>query len=142
LSELKTKPTNASVDDFLAAIPDDQKRADCQHICKMMAEITAERPYMWGSAIVGFGSYHYIYASGHSGDAPITGFSPRKANIVLYIGDGFDHYDALMPNLGRFTTGKSCLYIKHLSDVDEAVLRNLVQRSVQRMRETYGTDDA
>ena len=137
MSEAKTKPAGASVDEFLAAVSDDRKREDNIQVCKMMTEITDEQSQMWGPSIVGFGSYHYVCATGHSGDAPLTGFSPRKANLTLYIMLGFDGYDALMAKLGKHTTSKSCLYIKRLSDVDQDVLGELIGQSSQRIKAMY-----
>ena len=102
-----------------------------------MRDETGERAKMWGNSIVGFGSYHYKYASGHEGDWPITGFSPRKQNFAVYIMPGFERYAVLMAKLGKFKTGKSCLYVKRLEDVDETVLRRLVRRSVADMRKRY-----
>ena len=136
MAENKTKPTDASVEEFLNAVPDERKRADSFRLVEIMREITGEEPVMWGDSIVGFGSYHYKYASGREGDAPLIGFSPRKANLALYITSDFDRYGALMDRLGKFTTGKACLYVKRLSDVDEATLRELVRQSVVDMRAT------
>ena len=103
----------------------------------MMSEATGAPPAMWGSSIVGFGSYRYTYASGRTGDWMLVGFSPRKQNLTLYIMSGFEHYDELMAKLGKFKMGKSCIYVNHLSDLDVATLKELVQRSVEHMRETY-----
>ena len=136
MAENKTKANDASVEEFLNAVPDEKKRADAFRVLQMMREETGEEPQMWGDAIIGFGSYHYKYASGREGDAPLIGFSPRKANLALYITSDFDRYGALMERLGKFTTGKACLYVKRLSDVDEATLRELVRQSVVDMRAT------
>lgn len=136
MAEAKTKPTEQSVEAFLETVEDPQKRADCLAIAQMMREVTGEEPVMWGPSMVGFGSYHYVYASGREGDALLTGFSPRKQNLTLYIMAGFEQYDGLISRLGKHTTGKSCLYIKRLSDVDQGVLRELVERSVEHMRRT------
>lgn len=130
----KTQPTGISVSAFLAGIEDEQARKDCKAIARIMREATGESPKMWGPSIVGFGSYHYRYASGREGDWPITGFSPRKQNLTLYIMDGFAEYGSLLQRLGPHKTGKSCLYIKRLADVDLDVLRELVTRSVQHKR--------
>ncbi len=105
----------------------------------MMREATGARARMWGPSIVGFGQYHYQYASGREGDSMITGFSPRKQAMTLYVIPGFQHFGTLMAKLGKYKTGKSCLYIKRLSDVDEKVLKRLIERSVQYMRENYDT---
>ncbi|HRQ24462.1 MAG TPA: DUF1801 domain-containing protein [Anaerolineales bacterium] len=133
-AELKTKKTDASVDDFLNAIPDEQTRADCFEIAKIMKQATKSEPKMWGPSIVGFGSYRYKYASGREGEWMLTGFSPRKQNLTLYIMAGFPRHDELLKKLGKFSTGKSCLYIKRLADVDKKVLKELVAESVKAMR--------
>lgn len=137
MAELKTKKTEASVDDFIAAIEDDQRRKDCKAVMAIMKRVTKSSPKMWGTNIVGYGSYHYRYASGQEGDWPLTGFSPRKQNLTLYIMAGFDDYPELMAKLGKYKTGKSCLYLKRLSDVDTAVLEQLVAASVKDMKEHY-----
>ncbi len=139
MAELKTKPNTASVADFLATVDSPQKRADCKKIAAMMRRATGKRAKMWGPSIIGYGSYHYKYASGQEGDWMITGYSPRKQAITLYIMPGFSQYDALMKKLGKHKTGKSCLYINKLADVDEAVLETLITRSVEHMRKAYPT---
>ena len=126
---LKTTPSDADVDAFIASVEDPQKRDDSRALCRMMAEETGEPPKMWGSSIVGFGSYHYRYASGREGDWMALGFAPRKANLTLYLMDGFDGYRDLLARLGKHSTGRSCLYVKRLSDVDADVLREMVRRS-------------
>ena len=133
-AELKTKLNDASVEDFLNTVKDEQIRADCFEIAKIMKQVTKAEPKMWGSSIVGFGSYHYKGASGREGDWMLVGFSPRKQNLTLYIMAGFKRYDELMKKLGKFSTGKSCLYIKKLADVDKKVLKELVSESVQFMK--------
>lgn len=135
MAELKTKPTEQSVQEFIAAIPDEQRRRDCAAIADLMREASGAEPVMWGN-IVGFGRYRYRYASGREGDWFITGFAPRKQSLTLYIMAGFAQYDALLARLGKHSTGKSCLYIKRLSDVDQDLLRELVARSVAHMRAT------
>ena len=140
MAELKTKLTQASVDDYLDAIPDTQVRQDCWAIVDIMQEATHAKPQMWGSSIVGFGSYRYKYASGREADWMLTGFAPRKQNITLYIMDGFEQYDELLAQLGKYTCGKSCLYIRRLSDVDLPTLKQLVQASVQHMIKTNQPD--
>ncbi len=137
MADLKTQRTTASVDAFVAAIEDEQRRRDCITIAAMMKEITGAEPAMWGDAIVGFGAYHYTYASGRSGDWPLVGFSPRKQNLALYLMPGFAEQSDLLKRLGRHKTGKACLYINRLSDVDVAVLRELIARSVDAMRRMY-----
>ena len=136
MSELKTQRTNQSVDEFLLTIPDEQKRRDCITLVDLMQEATGSKPVMWSSGIVGFGTYRYHYASGRSGEWLLTGFAPRKQNITLYIMAGFEQYNDLMQRLGTYKTGKSCLYIKRLADVDVAVLKQLVVESAKHMAAT------
>ena len=135
MAELKTKVNNASVDKFLKRVKDEHVREDCYKILDIMQKATKAEPKMWGTSIVGFGSYHYKYASGREGEWMLTGFSPRKQNLTLYIMPGFDEYDRLMKDLGKHTTGKSCLYIKKLEDVDMKVLKKLVTQSVKKMKQ-------
>ena len=123
--------------DFINGVEDTRKRADCHELIKLMHEITAEPAKMWGPGIVGFGNYHYKYASGREGDFFLTGFSPRKQALTVYIISGFSEHSKLMDNLGKFKTGKSCLYVKSLDDIDRAVLTQLVTESVAYMREKY-----
>ena len=139
MAELKTRANNASVTGFLAAIDDSQKRADARKVAAMMRRATGKRARMWGSSIVGYGSYHYKYASGREGDFMLTGFSPRKTALTVYIMPGFSSFKSLMAKLGKFKTGKSCLYIKRLSDVDDKVLEKLIDESVKHMRKKYDT---
>jgi len=134
MAELKTKKNKKSVAAFLRSIADDGKRKDAETIMKMMNRITKEAPTMWGDSIVGFGSYHYVYDSGREGDWFVTGFSPRKRNLTLYIMSGFKRHDTLMKKLGKYKTGKSCLYINMLDDIDTNVLEELVKESVRHMR--------
>jgi hypothetical protein len=136
MAELKTRETNASVAEFINSISDEVKRSDAQTIVKLMEEVTGEKPRMWGDSIVGFGHYHYRYASGREGDWFLVGFSPRKQNLTLYIMSGFDDYEDLRAQLGKHTVGKSCLYVKKLADVDEPTLRELIRQSVDHMRAT------
>jgi hypothetical protein len=138
MAELKTKPTDDSVQAFLDGIDSDDRRNDCIAVTQLMRDVTDEEPRMWGPSIVGFGSYHYRYASGREGDWFLTGFSPRKRDLTLYIMAGFDRYDELMGRLGKHSTGKSCLYVKHLADIDVDVLRELVGASVAHMRSRHG----
>lgn len=134
MAELKTKPEDASVEDFLDAVTDARRRADAKAVCALMREVTGHEPRMWGSTMVGFGRYSYTYASGRSGEWFEVGFSPRKQALTVYIMDGFEQRDELLSGLGPHSTGKSCLYIKRLDDVDRAVLRQLVQASVAATR--------
>ena len=135
--ELKTKPTEVTVDNFLDAVPDPQRREDGRKVRAMMERISGEPAKMWGPSIVGFGRYHYRYDSGHEGDMARTGFSPRAKELVLYLTDGFPRHQALMDRLGKYRTGKSCLYIKRLSDVEESVLEALFAESLDYTREKY-----
>lgn len=135
MAELKTKQTNASVEKFLNQVPDEARREDCFKIAKMMEEITGSKPKMWGSSIVGFGSYHYKYASGQEGDWPLTAFSPRKQNLTVYIMPGFAENGELMKQLGKHSTGYSCLYFKRLSDVHVPTLKKLISKSVKQMKQ-------
>lgn len=135
MAELKTKPTDESVDAFLDAV-DDKRKEDCYEILALMKEVMGEEPKLWGGTIVGFGSYHYKYKTGREGDWFLTGFSPRKQNLTLYIMAGFDRYDELMSKLGKYKTGNSCLYIKQLADVDKKALKELVTLSAQYVAKT------
>jgi hypothetical protein len=137
MAENKTKPTQLSVAAYIEALADQSKRADAKALVKLMQSSTGEKPKMWGPSIIGFGSYHYKYDSGREGDMPLIGFSPRKPAIVLYNIGGFSGSDALLAKLGKHTTGKGCLYIKKLADVDPQVLEALVLRSVGDMRKKY-----
>lgn len=139
MAKNKTQPTKANVSDFINAIDDTEKRADVRKIAAMMRKATGKRARMWGASIVGFGTYHYKYASGREGDFLITGFSPRKQALTIYIMPGFAKFDTLMKKLGKYKTGRSCLYIRRLSDVDEAVLEQLISESVKHMQKKYET---
>lgn len=134
--EQKTKPTSVSVADFIAAVEDPKRRADAEAACALLAEATGEPATMWGPSIVGFGAYHYRYASGHEGDAPLVGFSPRKANLVfyLYCDEGRDD---LLARLGKHKAGKGCVYVNRLSDVDTAVLKQMAVASADQLRSRY-----
>lgn len=135
MSEMKTKPTNQSVKEFLNKVSDEERRADCFAVAKIMEEITGEKPKMWGPSIIGFGSYHYKYASGREGDWPIAGFSPRKKDLTVYLMVGFEKNGELMEKLGKHTTGKSCLYIKRLSDIHVPTLKKLIKTSVKETKD-------
>ena len=139
-TELKTKKNDASVEDFLNIIEDEQKRKDCFEIAKMMEKATKQKPKMWGSSIVGFGEYHYIYASGHEGDMCRIGFSPRKQNITLYIMQAVEG-NPLLRKLGKFKTSKACLYIKKLADVDTKVLQELINEAAKADLSKFGGVD-
>jgi len=132
--ELKTKLNESSVEGFLNGVEDEERRADCFRVLELMKKVTGEEPKMWGPSIVGFGSTHLKYESGRELDWMLTGFSPRKANLTLYIMSGFSRYDELMARLGKYKTGKSCLYIKRLSDVDVNILEDLVASSIAHVK--------
>lgn len=134
-AELKTKVNDASVAKFLDSVADEQKRNDCLEILKLMKQVTKQEPKMWGSSIVGFGSYHYKGKSGREGEWFATGFSPRKQNLTVYLMGGFEVHADLLKKLGEFTTSVGCLYIKTLNDVDKKVLKELVKASYKRMKE-------
>lgn len=135
-SDPKTKKSTASVSKFLNSVTDDSRREDSQLVCDMMQKITKCEPVMWGTSIVGFGSYHYTYASGREGDWMLCGFSPRKQALTLYIMSGFDKYEVLLATLGEFKTGKSCLYIKRLDQIHLPTLRKLIRASVTHMKKS------
>lgn len=138
MAELKTQKNRASVSKFIAAIEDDQKRKDCKMLLKIFREATGKKPVMWGEFIVGYGEYHYVYASKREGDWPVTGFSPRKANISIYIMPGIQKYTSLLKKLGKYKASKgSCLYIKKLDDVDPVVLAKIIKTSVADMKKMY-----
>ena len=134
MAEAKTKPTKVSVTQFLNKIPDAARREDCFAIAKMMEEITGSKPQMWGPSIVGFGTYHYKYASGHQGDWPVAAFSPRKQDLTIYLMPGFEKRGELMGQLGKHRTGMSCLYIKRLSDIHVPTLRKLIKVSLKDLK--------
>ena len=133
MAEPKTVRTTADVGEYLAAVPDERRRADAQALCTLIAETTGAAPAMWGTAIVGFGTYHYRYASGREGDWPPVGLSPRRQSLTLYIAEGFDRHADLLARLGPVTTGKGCLYLKRLADVDADALRELVAAAFERL---------
>jgi len=136
MSEPKTRPTGASVTAFLDGVEDENKRQDSYAILQLMRDVSGEEPQMWGDSIVGFGTYHYRYASGREGVSPLIGFSPRKRNLTLYITYHFELFEDLLNRLGKHKTSKACLYINRLSDVDQDVLRDLVRQSIKHMQET------
>ena len=137
MADQKTKPTEHSVENFLRKIPDEQVRDDCYSLIDLMKNITGEEPKMWGLSIVGFGQYHYKYASGHEGYSCLTGFSPRKPAITLYVMPGFEEYDALVNKLGKHKAGKGCLYIKRLEDLNLKILEALIRKSVQQLKTAH-----
>lgn len=134
---MKTKQNDASVEAFLNGVADPKQREDCFTILKMMQEVTGAKPKMWGTSIVGFGSYHYKYPSGQEGDWFTLGFSPRKGNLTLYVLWGCAGQTALLKKLGKHKTGRSCLYVKRLADVDLATLRELMEKSFDHLSKTH-----
>lgn len=137
MAELKTKKNDANVYSFISSVADETKRNDCLALIDIMKTITGSEPRMWGSSIVGFGSYHYKYKSGREGDWFLTGFSPRKGSLTLYLMPGLEILRADLEALGKFKTGKGCLYINRLEDVDQVKLKMLIRNSVQHLRKMY-----
>lgn len=134
----KTTENEASVEEFLSNVKDEQKKSDCLELKQLMETITSSPAKMWGTSIVGFDTYHYKYDSGREGDFMKVGFSPRAQNVTIYVMPGFDRYTELMEKLGKHKTGKSCLYIKKLDDIDRDVLKELIQGSFEYMTKKYG----
>lgn len=139
MSEPKTQPNEGDVMAFLDKVEDNQKRQDSYDLLNLMKELTGHEPKMWGDSIVGFGTYHYRYASGREGDWMLTGFSPRKQSLSVYIMCGFQQVENQMKQLGKHKTGASCLYIKKLSDVDLDVLSGIISESIRQLKEKYGS---
>jgi hypothetical protein len=139
--ELKTKENDNSVIEFIEGVADAKKREDAYRLLDVFTETTGYPAKMWGSSIIGFGSYHYKYASGHEGDAPLVGFSPRKAKISLYLASNDPERDALLESLGKHTQGKGCVYINKVADIDVDVLRKLIRQSVEHLRKLYPNDE-
>ncbi|HOX24357.1 MAG TPA: DUF1801 domain-containing protein [Candidatus Krumholzibacteria bacterium] len=133
MAELKTRPGDGDVESFLAGVPGDSRREDCRAVLAIMQRITGQPPVLWGGSIVGFGRYRYRYASGREGDWFLTGFSPRKNDLTLYIMTGFAAYDELLAGLGKFRTGKACLYVKRLADLHLPTLERLIEQSVAHL---------
>lgn len=138
MAENKTKPTDVSVAEHLAAIADEARRADCAILDKLMRKITRHTPRMWGPTIIGYGRYHYTYASGHSGESCLAGFAPRKGDISIYFSPEYPDRDALLARLGKHKMGKACLYVRRLSDIDLSVLEQMVSASVGEIKRRYG----
>ncbi|QQX82126.1 DUF1801 domain-containing protein [Shewanella sp. KX20019] len=136
-NQLKTQPTNADVNAFIAQKVDGQKLQDCKVLLNLLTKLTGQTATMWGTSIIGFGQYHYKYASGREGDWPLVGFSPRKNGITVYIMNGFSDYEALLAKLGKYKIGKSCLYIKSLSGIDIEVLSCIIVDSIEKMTNIY-----
>ena len=133
----KTQPRNADVDAYIASIENAGRRQDAEYLLEMMTRVSGETPRMWGPSIIGFGEYHYVYDSGREGDSMLTGFAPRKANMVVYVMPGFSAYADYLDKLGKHKTGSSCLYLGRINKLDLQVLEHLVQRSVKDMRKKY-----
>ena len=140
MAELKTRPNDASVLDFLSSVESESKRDDCYEIMNMMQDVSGEEPRMWGSSIIGYGTYHYKYASGREGDWMRIGFSPRKQNITLYLMTGVEKNEEILSRIGKYKNGKSCFYIKRLDDIDRSVLKELMVASLKDLEQIYGED--
>ncbi|MDP1777773.1 MAG: DUF1801 domain-containing protein [Brevundimonas sp.] len=138
--EARTKPTEVSVADFIAAVENPQRRADAETLCALFAEISGEPPKMWGPSIIGFGRYHYRYASGHEGDAPRLGFSPRKVQTVVYVMSGFQGQETMIARIGKVKTSVSCMYVNRLDQIDLGVLREMAVASLAHMSKLYPDD--
>ena len=138
MAELKTKPNEGKVEDFLNSVENEQKRQDSFRLLKIMEEVTGEKGKMWGPSIVGFGTYHYVYPTGNSGDWMLAGFSPRKQALTVYMMAGNHHFEKELESLGKHKLGKSCLYIKKLDDIDETVLRQMIAQSIKLLQDKYG----
>ncbi|GIP55036.1 DUF1801 domain-containing protein [Paenibacillus vini] len=139
--QLKTKETENSVIEFIENVEQPKKREDAYRLLDIFSETTGYPAKMWGPSIIGFGSYHYKYATGHEGDAPLVGFSPRKAKISLYFATGDTAREALLEQLGKHTAGKGCVYINKVADINEDILKELIQQSVQFLKETYPAEE-
>jgi hypothetical protein len=136
MAELKTQPNDGSVEDFLESVENPRRREDAFTVLDLMKRVTGEEPALWGPSIIGFGTYHYKYESGREGDWFVAGFSPRKQSLTLYIMGGFSPHDEIMARLGKYKTGKGCLYINKLDDVDMEVLEELIRSSVEHVSNT------
>ena len=137
MAELKTRPNNQNVDDFLKKVSDPAKRKNCHRVLDIMKQITQQEPKMWGDSMVGFGNYHYQYTSGREGNWFLTGFSPRKQSLTIYIMSGFDQFEHLMSQLGKYKNSKSCLYVKKLDDIDLGILKELIAESIKLLSKRY-----
>ena len=137
MSDLKTQPNNQSVEAFLDTIEPESKRDDAREVLKLMKKVSGEDPVMWGDSIVGFGKYHYVYESGREGDWMLTGFSPRKQSLTLYLMSGYAEMDQLLKKLGKYKHSVSCLYIKRLSDIDMNVLEEMIRISIDIIKKRY-----
>lgn len=141
MAELKTKQNDASVDEFLGAVANERRREDAFTVLGLLKRVTGKKPRMWGTSIVGFGTYRYRYASGRTGEWPRIGFSPRKQNLTVYVMPGFSNYDEILSRLGKHRTGRSCLYVNKLADIDMGVLEELVGSSLGAMAELYPEEE-
>jgi len=137
MAKNKTTETETSVKDFIDRVDDERKRDDSYQIIKIMKEASGFEPKMWGPSIIGFGSYHYKYSSGHEGDAPLIAFSPRKPQIVLYLSPDFENREKLLKEFGKHKTSKGCVYIKKLEDVDEGILKKIISLSIKHTKAPY-----
>ncbi len=137
-AENKTQPTKKTLKEFIEGIEDDQVRNDCKKLGKFMEKVSGEKPVIWGDSIVGFGKYHYKYASGHEGDSCLIGFSPRKDKLSIYTNIYLDNVDPLLKSLGKFKNGKSCIYIKKVDDIDLDVLEKILKAGMKKLKELYG----
>src|SRR5690554_4530910 len=139
MAENKTKPTEKSVTEFIEEFANsERKKQDSYKLLELMEKISGRKPYMWGPSIIGFGSYHYKYKSGHEGDAPLLGFSPRKSAISLYVFTGLDKHEYLLKNLGKFKKGKACIYVNKLEDIHIDELENVMKVTIDYIKEKYG----
>lgn len=138
MTENKTKPTGASVADYIASRANDQQRSDCRELMRLLRAVTRQPPRMWGPSIVGYGSFQYTYESGRTGEAPLAGFAIRGRELVVYLNADGDRQKALLSRLGRHRMGKVCLYFKQLADLDKSVLRQLVTNSIADVKRRYG----
>ena len=138
MSKLKTKPTEIDVYEFIDSFANtEQKRKDSKVLVELMTRVTGFNPVMWGPSIIGFGEYHYVYESGHEGDAPLVGFSPRKSAISLYVFTGLEEHEYLLENLGKFRKGKSCIYVNKLADINLDQLTSLMKETIKYLNEKY-----
>ena len=142
MSKNKTSETTGSVTDFINSVSDETKRNDSFEIVEIMGKLTGHEPRLWGPSIVGFGSYHYKYESGHEGDAPLIGFSPRSNAITLYLATDFPKKESLLGTLGKYKLGKGCVYIKRLSDIDTSVLEMMISDSFEYLKNKYPNNNA
>lgn len=138
MAELKTKPNQGDVEAFLESIENEQRKADCLKLLEVMKSVTKEEPVMWGGSIVGFGQYHYVYASGREGDWFRVGFSPRKQNLSIHIMPGLDSHEDLLAELGKFNTGRGCLYVKKLDDIHLPSLKKIIRAALKELKTLYG----